>query len=81
MNEAAVSARIIDALAQVASNEARGPAPLVSVAIEYVSANGGAPIIDVKTERRTKTLIFLSAEASTSSGERVASATSVHKIG
>jgi hypothetical protein len=80
MSEAVVSQRLVDALAQVAANEAGAPAPLVSVSIEFISGNGGAPLIDVIVERKTRTLLFLSANATAADGQRLAAATSVHRI-
>ena len=79
MSEAAVAARLTEALAQAAAHAAGGPAPLLSVSIEIISP-GDAAKVETRVERKTRTLAFMSAEAFTADAKRIASATSVHTI-
>jgi hypothetical protein len=79
MTDSAIAARIINALEITANREAGAKTGLVSVSIEMLApADTGA--VEVSTERKTRTLLFLRADFRTDSGTRVASASSIHKI-
>lgn len=78
MSKEDVAARLISELNALAPKEAAG-ADLVSVELNFLGA-GEIARIDVRTERRTRTLAFLVADAFDQTGARVASASSVHKI-
>jgi len=79
MTDSAIAARIVNALEAAANREAGAKTGLVSVNIEMLApADAGA--VEVSTERKTRTLVFLRADFRSDSGARVASASSVHKI-
>jgi len=80
MNEAAISARLIEALSLAAAEAAGAPAPIISVSVEFVSP-GDVANVKTRIERKTRTLVFTGAEAFDADGARIASATAVHKIG
>lgn len=74
MNDPELAARLIEAL-----NEAAGAgAALVSVEITLL-ARAEIARIETQTARRTRTLVFQSAEALAANGQRIARAASVHK--
>ncbi|MBC7767991.1 MAG: hypothetical protein H7124_04330 [Phycisphaerales bacterium] len=79
MSSADVSAQLIEALKACANDDAVAPAPLVSVTMEFLS---DAPAADISAGivRKTRTLVFVSAEAIASDGARVATASSVHRV-
>jgi hypothetical protein len=78
MTDAAVASLLIDALQDGADREAGRKTALVSVAIDMLArAEGGE--VSCAVTRRTRTLVFMSAEYR-SGGALAASATSVHKI-
>ncbi|MGE0595990.1 MAG: hypothetical protein AB7P07_06480 [Hyphomonadaceae bacterium] len=75
-----IAARLIQQLERLASAEAEGGAPTcVSVTLTYV-ANGDATEISTKVGRKTRTMLFLEAEARDRHGAPIARADSVHRI-
>jgi hypothetical protein len=78
MSDATIAARIIGALEETANRETSGRTALVSVNIEML-APAGDGTAEVSVARKTRTLIFLSAEFRNGDGARIASANSVHK--
>lgn len=79
MSAASIAARLVDALEAHAAQEAGAPCVLVSVNIELLGAPA-AGTATVTLERKTRTLIFLSAAFVSESGEPLARAASVHKV-
>lgn len=79
MSEAALASRLVAALGEAAAREAGASAPLVSVTIEVIDVNADAAI-EARIVRRTRTLVFVSAECVSADGVRTAVASSVHKI-
>lgn len=79
MSEANIAARLVDALVTTATREAGGAIALVSVTIDVVG-DGEASSVEATLVRKTRTLLFMSAELRTEAGERVATASSVHKV-
>lgn len=80
MTDSAIAARIVNALEAAADREAAARTALVSVNIEML-ARADAGAIETSLVRKTRTLVFMSAEFRTDSGERIAAASSVHKVG
>ncbi len=75
MTDAEIAARLIEALNQAAG----GDTALVSVEITMVArAEPGA--VNVGLTRKTRTLVFMSAEFTSESGARIATAASVHRV-
>lgn len=75
-----VSAQLmIAALKACADEAASAPAPLVSVNMEFLSEVGAASV-SAAIVRKTRTLVFVSAEAKGSDGAPVATAASVHRV-
>jgi acyl-coenzyme A thioesterase PaaI-like protein len=79
MTDSAIAARIVNALEAGADREAGGQTALISVTIDML-ARADAGAIEAKLVRKTRTLVFMSAEFRTDSGERIATASSVHKV-
>lgn len=79
MSAASIAAALITALEAAAAREAGGPCALASVNVEMLAAPATGEA-RVKIERKTRTMMFLSAEYLTAAGERIASAASVHKV-
>lgn len=79
MTNAELAARLTEALELAASREAGANTTLVSVEIVVVSPPA-AGSITTRLSRRTKTLLFLSAELTGETGTIIASASSVHKL-
>ena len=78
MSNAAIAAQLTEALEAAADREAGAQTALVSVEITMVApASAGA--VDVRLTRKTRTLVFMSAEFTSESGARIASAASVHR--
>ena len=79
MSDAAIAEHIVEALEATANAAGGGKTQLVSVSIEML-----ASCVDVEAQvsvaRKTRTLLFLSAEVRSRDGARVASASSVHKV-
>ncbi len=79
MTDSAIAARIVNALEAAADREAGQKTALVSVTIDMLkSADAGA--IDARLTRKTRSLVFMAAEFRTDAGERIATASSVHKL-
>ncbi|MGH6949517.1 MAG: hypothetical protein ACREH4_01480 [Vitreimonas sp.] len=79
MSDSAIAARLIDALESAADREAAAKTALVSVTIDMLArADTGA--IETTLVRKTRTLVFMSAEFVSGGGTRIANATSVHKV-
>jgi hypothetical protein len=79
MTDSAIAARLINALEAAADREAGAKTALVSVTIDML-ARADAGAIETHVSRKTKTLVFTSAEFRTDAGERIATASSVHKV-
>jgi hypothetical protein len=76
MMDSEIAARLTEALVAAAGESAE----LISAEITIVARREISGDVHVSTDRKTKTLLFLSAEAHAADGERVARATSVHKL-
>lgn len=74
-----VSAQLIAALKACADEAAGAPAPLVSVTMEFLSEENTADV-SAAIVRKTRTLVFASAEAKAKDGALVATAASVHRV-
>lgn len=79
MTDAEIAAQLVSALNAAADREAGAPTALVSVSIDALApaTNGSA---EAQLVRKTRTLVFMSAEFRGSAGERIAAASSVHKV-
>ena len=79
MSDADIAGQIVIALERAAAQAAARATELVSVNVEMLAR---APVASVKAEvsRKTRSLVFVGADAFAADGERIASATSVHKI-
>ena len=79
MTQSAIAAKLIDALTAAADREAGSATGLVSVTIDVLAENlDGA--IETTLVRKTRTLVFMSADARSSAGQRSVTASSVHKV-
>lgn len=72
-----IAAQLVAALEAAAEREA-GKTALVSVTIEVLKQGAGG-VIETKTVRKTRTLVFMEADLA-SNGERLVIASSVHKV-
>ena len=79
MTDSAIAARLLNALESAADREAATKTALVSVTIDML-ARADAGAIETKVVRKTRTLVFMSAEFVSDAGARIANATSVHKV-
>ena len=79
MSNAEIARLMIARLEALAAETAGAGASLVSVAMEKLR-DGEVTRVEAKVERKTRTLLFLSAEAFTAAGARIATATSVHRV-
>lgn len=79
MTDSAIAARIVNALEAAADREAAAQTALVSVTIDML-ARADAGAIETAVVRKTRTLVFMSAEFRTDAGERIVMASSVHKV-
>jgi hypothetical protein len=79
VTDSAIAARLVNALEGAADREAGAETALVSVTIDML-ARADAGTIETKLVRKTRTLVFMSAEFRADSGMRIANATSVHKV-
>lgn len=79
MTDSAIAARIVNALEAAADREAGAQTALVSVTLDML-ARADAGAIVATLVRKTRTLVFMSAEFRTDSGERIVTASSVHKV-
>jgi hypothetical protein len=76
MSASAITARLVEALEQAAGADAT----LVSVSVELLAAPGPGAV-EIKIDRKTRTLVFLSAAlVGDDGGARIATAASVHKV-
>lgn len=73
MSEAASAAEIVRALGEAAS------APLISVEITWLTS-GDVARVETRVVRKTRTLVFMSADGFSADGARVVSASSVHRV-
>jgi len=79
MTDSAIAARLINALEAAADREAGQKTALVSVTIDMLKrADAGS--VTVSVTRKTKSLVFMSAEFVSDAGARIATANSVHKM-
>jgi hypothetical protein len=78
MSHAALAARIVEALEAAAAREATGAA-LVSVALEVLRSAEPAAV-ETQLARKTRTLMFLTAEAMSAQGEHIATSSAVFKL-
>ena len=79
MSEASIASRLIEAAVACAADAAHTRAPLVSVSMEFLS-EGDAGSIAATVTRKTRTLVFVHAEAKSADGARLVTADSVHKV-
>jgi hypothetical protein len=79
VTDTAIAARIINALEAAADREAQAKTALVSVTIDMLAA-ADAGTVEPRLTRKTRTLVFMSAEFATDAGAKVATASSVHKV-
>jgi hypothetical protein len=79
VTDSAIAARLINALEQAADREAPAKTALVSVTIDML-ARADAGMIETRLVRKTRTLVFMSAEFVSDTGAKVAAASSVHKV-
>jgi hypothetical protein len=79
MTDSAIAARMLNALEAAADREAGQKTALVSVTIDMLKrADAGS--VNVSVTRKTKSLVFMSADFVTDAGMRIATANSVHKL-
>jgi hypothetical protein len=79
VTDSAIAARIVNALEAAADRGAGGETALVSVTLD-VLARADAGAITTQIVRKTRTLVFISAEFVSDAGERIVTASSVHKV-
>lgn len=79
MNEGALAARFTEALIAAAQEESGGQSALVSMAMEVIDTREPARV-ETGVQRKTRTLLFMHADAFAQNGARIATASSVHKI-
>ncbi len=79
MTDSAIAARIVNALEAAADREAAARTALVSVTLDLL-ARADAGAIETSLVRKTRTLVFMNADFRTDAGERIATASSVHKV-
>ena len=79
MTDAAIAARMLNALEAAADREAGQKTALVSVTIDMLK-HADAGSVSASVTRKTKSLVFMAAEFATDAGVRIATANSVHKM-
>jgi hypothetical protein len=79
MTDSAIAARMLNALEAAADREAGQKTALVSVTIDMLK-HADAGSVAVSVTRKTKSLVFMSAEFVTDGGARIATANSLHKM-
>ena len=79
MTDSAIAARMLNALEAAADREAGQKTALVSITIDMLK-HADAGSVTVQLTRKTKSLVFMSAEFVTDAGARIATANSVHKM-
>ena len=77
MSDAELSARLLDAMAVAAAKDAQ--TALVSLTMEVLN-QGDLAHVEAKVVRKTRTLVFMSADAHTSDGKKLAAASAVYKV-
>lgn len=77
MSDAELSARLLEAMAGAAAQDAQ--TALVSVTIEVLD-QGELAHVEAKIVRKTRTLVFMSADAAASDGTKIAAASAVYKV-
>ena len=80
MTDGEIATQLIEALNAAAEREAGARTGLVSVAIEMLSAAESGGVAAVELQRKTRTLIFMSADYLNAAGARLATASSVHQV-
>jgi len=79
MSGADISTALIAAVKACANEAAGAEAPMVSITMEFVHDTASAISVAASVTRKTRTLVFIAAEAR-ADGALVATAASVHKI-
>ncbi len=79
MTNSTTAARLVDALEAGADRESGGATVLISVTIDML-AHESIGAVEASLVRKTRTLVFMSAEFRSNAGERIATASSVHKV-
>lgn len=79
MTDSAIAARMLNALEAAADREAGQKTALVSVTIDMLK-HADAGSVTASLTRKTKSLVFMSAEFVNDAGVRIALANSVHKL-
>ena len=79
MSDSAIAARLIDALESAADREAGVKTALVSATVD-VLARADTGTVETKLVRKTRTLVFVSADFVSDAGALIASASSLHKV-
>lgn len=79
MTDSAIAARLIDALESAADREAGVKTALVSATVD-VLARADTGTVETKLVRKTRTLVFVSADFVSDAGALIASASSLHKV-
>jgi hypothetical protein len=80
VSAAALAARLADELAICATQGAGAPAPMVSMSMELLGDVPGSFAVSTSITRKTRTLVFVSADISAPDGARIATASSVHRV-
>jgi hypothetical protein len=79
VTDSAIAARLIDALESAADREAGVKTALVSATVD-VLARADTGTVETKLVRKTRTLVFVSADFVSDAGALIASASSLHKV-
>lgn len=79
VSDSALTASLVSALEVAAEQETEVRAALVSVTIEMLR-RGDAQAFEASLVRKTRTLVFMRAEARNAAGDVLATASSVHKL-
>jgi hypothetical protein len=79
VSESAIAAALVEAIAAAAREQAGADTVLASFSLEILAP--GAPArAAARIERKTRTLVFASADAFDAEGARIAAASAVHRI-
>ena len=79
MIDAEIAARLTEALVEAANKGAGAATDLVSANIT-VTRRAEIASIETTLDRKTRSMLFLSADARDANGDHVATASSVHKV-
>jgi hypothetical protein len=79
MTDSAIAARMLNALEAAADREAGQKTALVSITVDMLKRADAGSVTATLT-RKTKSLVFMSAEFVSDAGARIATANSVHKL-